>query len=163
MSYKKLEIWQLAREVVVEIHEMTVHELPKFEMYEVGSQIRRSIKSVKSNIVEGYGRKYYKQEFIRFLIFALASNNETIDHLETLFETGSLKNEKRYKDLQIKLDKLGRKINSFIQAVQKGHKSEKLRTQKETKTNHHQESNIEYPISTIQYPTSNIKHPISNI
>ncbi len=125
MSYKKLEIWQLAREVVVEIHEMTVHELPKFEMYEVGSQIRRSIKSVKSNIVEGYGRKYYKQEFIRFLIFALASNNETIDHLETLFETGSLKNEKRYKDLQIKLDKLGRKINSFIQAVQKGHKSEK--------------------------------------
>lgn len=125
MSYKKLEIWHLAREVVVEIHEMTVHELPKFEMFEVGSQIRRSVKSVKSNIVEGYGRKYYKLEFIRFLIFALASNNETIDHLETLFETGSLKNEKRFNELRDKLDKLGRKINSFLQAVQKGHKSEK--------------------------------------
>jgi len=41
--------------------------LPKFEMYEEGSQIRRSAKSVAANIVEGYGRRRYKQEFIRFL------------------------------------------------------------------------------------------------
>lgn len=56
MSYKKLEIWQLAREVVIGIHKMTRHKLPKFEMYEEGSQIRKSSKSVKSTIVEGYGR-----------------------------------------------------------------------------------------------------------
>jgi hypothetical protein len=31
MSYKKLEIWQLARELVVDIHHMTLHKLPKFE------------------------------------------------------------------------------------------------------------------------------------
>jgi len=66
MSYKKLEIWQLARELVFDIHKMTLHELPKFEMFEEGSQTRRSIKSVKSTIVEGYGRRRYKQEFIRF-------------------------------------------------------------------------------------------------
>lgn len=71
---------------------MSLNELPKFEMYEVGSQIRRSSKSVKSNIVEGYGRRYYKQEFIHHLIISLASNDETIDHLETLFETKSLTN-----------------------------------------------------------------------
>jgi four helix bundle protein len=53
MSYKNLEIWQLARELVIEIHKMTL-TLPKFEMYEEGSQIRRSSKSVKSTIVEGY-------------------------------------------------------------------------------------------------------------
>ncbi len=39
MSYKKLEIWQLAREVLIEIHKMSL-TLPKFEMYEEGSQIR---------------------------------------------------------------------------------------------------------------------------
>ena len=66
MSYKKLEIWQLARELVVDIHNMTLNNLPKFEMFEVGGQIRRSSKSVKANIVEGYGRRRYKQEFIRF-------------------------------------------------------------------------------------------------
>jgi len=31
MSYKKLEIWQLARELVIDIHKMTLHKLPKFE------------------------------------------------------------------------------------------------------------------------------------
>jgi four helix bundle protein len=92
MSYKKLEIWQLARELVIDIHKMTLSELPKFEIYEEGSQIRKSSKSVKSTIVEGYGRRRYKQEFIRFLTYALASNDATIDHLETLFETESLKN-----------------------------------------------------------------------
>jgi four helix bundle protein len=92
MSYKKLGIWQLAKERVINIHRMAIEVLPKFEMFGEGSQIRKSIKSVKSTIVEGYRRREYKQEFIRFLSFAIASNDETLDHLETLFETGSLKN-----------------------------------------------------------------------
>ena len=57
MSYKKLEIWPLARELVIDIHRMTLNKLPKFEMFEEGSQIRRSVKSVKSTIVEGHGRR----------------------------------------------------------------------------------------------------------
>lgn len=70
MSYRKLEVWQLARELVIDIHRMSLTGLPKFEMYEEGSQIRRAIKSVKSNIVEGYGRRRYKQDFLRFLTYA---------------------------------------------------------------------------------------------
>jgi four helix bundle protein len=54
MSYKKLNIWKKSRELVIDIHKMTL-ALPKFELYETGSQIRRSIKAVKANIVEGYG------------------------------------------------------------------------------------------------------------
>ena len=96
MSYKKLEIWQIANEVVIKIHKMTLQKLPKFEMYEEGSQIRRSSKSVKSLIVEGYGRRAYKQDFIRFLINAIASNDETIDQLENLYNTDSLKNKELY-------------------------------------------------------------------
>ena len=125
MSYKNLEIWQLAKELAVEIHKMTLTELPKFEMFEEGSQIRRSIKSVKSTIVEGYGRRRYKQEFVRFLTFAIASNDETIDHLETLFETGSLADKTLYASLHDKLEILGKKLNLLIQSVTKGHLSEK--------------------------------------
>ncbi|MBX2962196.1 MAG: four helix bundle protein [Cyclobacteriaceae bacterium] len=51
---KNLEIWKEAREASLLIHEMTL-KLPKFEQYEEAQQIRRSIKSVRSNIVEGYG------------------------------------------------------------------------------------------------------------
>jgi four helix bundle protein len=100
---------------------MTLKQLPAFELYEEGSQIRRSSKSVKSNLVEGYGRRRYKQEFIRFLIYAQASCDETTDHLETLFETESLKDTKLYHDLHSRLQILGKKINLFIQSVDKSH------------------------------------------
>ncbi len=125
MSYRNLEIWQLAKAIVVEIHALTLRELPKFEMYEEGSQIRRSIKSVKSNIVEGYGRRRYKQEFLRFLTYAQASNDETIDHLETLYETKSFADNVQYEKLHSDLTMLGKKINLFIQSVMKKHSSEK--------------------------------------
>ena len=99
MSYKKMEIWKIARDVSVDIHSMTLYSLPKFEMYEEGSQIRRSSKSIRSNIVEGYGRRYYKQDFIRFLIYSHASCDETIDHLEILYETKSLKDDELFNNL----------------------------------------------------------------
>lgn len=119
MSYKKLEIWQLADEVVKLIHEMTLTKLPKFEMYEEGSQIRRSSKSTKATIVEGYGRKRYKAEFIKFLVYSLGSNDESTDHLENLYNTKSLQDEELYKFIHDKLDILGRKINLFIKGVDK--------------------------------------------
>lgn len=102
---------------------MTISELPKFETYEEGSQIRRSMKSVRSNIVEGYGRRRYKQEYIRFLTFALASNCETTDHLEMLHETQSLKSDTIFKDLHGRLDILGRMLNNFLQSVEAGHRT----------------------------------------
>jgi four helix bundle protein len=120
MSYKNLEIWKLAREVSVEIHSLSL-SLPKFEQFEEAQQIRRSSKSVRSCIVEGYGRRKYKADFIRFLIYAIASNDETTDHLEILFETGSLKDEALFKKLSEKLNLLGKKLNNFLKAVELKH------------------------------------------
>jgi four helix bundle protein len=125
MSYRDLEIWQLAREMSIEIHRMTLNNLPKFEMYEEGSQIRRSSKSIRSNIVEGYWRRRYKQDYIRFLCYAEASCDETTDHLETLFETGSLADKDLYETLHNRLRQLGRMINRFLSAVERKHQSPK--------------------------------------
>jgi len=122
MSHRDLEIWNLARQVAIAVRRMTLENLPKFEMYEEASQIRRSAKSISANIVEGYGRRRYKQEFIRFLVFAHASCNETIDHLEMLFETKSLTNEVVYRDLGTQLDLVGRKLNVFIDSVERSHR-----------------------------------------
>ncbi len=118
MSYKNLEIWKLSREVVIEVHQMSL-SLPKFEQFEEAQQIRRSCKTIKSCIVEGYGRRRYKADFIKFLIYSLSSNDETLDHPETLFETGSIKDEHLYKLLHQKIELLGKKINNFLQAVEK--------------------------------------------
>jgi four helix bundle protein len=125
MSYRNLEIWNLAREVSIDTHKMTLKHLPKFEMFETGSQIRRSSKSIRSNIVEGYGRRRYKQEFIRYLIYALGSSDETTDHLEPLFETNSLEERTVYQNIHDKLQVLGKKLNLFVQSVEKQHLSEK--------------------------------------
>ena len=122
MSYKNLEIWERSRDLSISIHKMTLTELPKFEMFEEGSQIRKSSKSIRTNIVEGYGRKHYPMEYIRFLTFSIASNDETIDHLETLFETESLRNKTLYDELHQKLEILGKKLNLFIQAIERSTK-----------------------------------------
>lgn len=124
MSYRDLEIWNLARQAASAVHRMTLEDLPAFEKYEEGGQIWRSVKSIRSNIVEGYGGRRYKQEFIRFLVFAYASCDETIDHLEDLFESGSLKNETAFAKLSAQLDLLGRKLNAFIEAVERGHRTD---------------------------------------
>lgn len=123
MSYRKLEIWQMARDLSIEIHRMTIDVLPKYEMFEEGAQLRRSMKSVRSNIVEGYGRRRYKQEFIRFLTYAHASCDESIDHLDTLFETGSLRDKAEYNNLLERMNFLGGKINVFIRSVEAHHQS----------------------------------------
>ncbi|MBN1822566.1 MAG: four helix bundle protein [Prolixibacteraceae bacterium] len=119
MSYKKLEIWQLAKEIAIEVHKMTITELPKFEMFETGQQIRRSAKSTRTNIVEGYGRKRYQAEYYKFLIYSLGSNDETIDHLEELWETGSLKNKEIFESIHSKCEILGKKLTNFLKRFDK--------------------------------------------
>ena len=124
MGYKKLQIWVLAREIVIGIHEMTM-ALPKFEMYEEGSQIRRSSKTTKATIVEGYGRRKCKQDWIKFLVYALSSNDETMDHLENLWDTKSLTDEKTYLTLKQKVETLGKMLNAFLKVVEAEHQSPK--------------------------------------
>jgi four helix bundle protein len=125
MEYKDLEIWRRSRDLVKSIHSMTLEDLPKYEFYETGCQIRRSIKSVKANIVEGFTRRGYKQDFIHFLIIAEGSAVETLDHLETLYETGSLTNTEKFKTLHEDLSQLIKMIHSFRLTVQKSHFSPK--------------------------------------
>ena len=120
-SYRDYEIWQMAHELAVRVHKMTLEKLPKFEMYEEASQIRRSSKSISNNIVEGFGRRRYKNDFIRFLIYALASCDETRDHLGFLSETGSLKDASLYEELGKQYDILGRKLNNFLKRVIEQH------------------------------------------
>ena len=118
-SYRDLEVYQLAHRLAIEVHQASML-LPKFELYQAGSQLRRAAKSVSANIVEGFGRRRYKADFIRFLTYAHASCSETIEHLEILIETHSLFNDQGQSLLK-EYDLLGRKLNRFTQSVIKQH------------------------------------------
>jgi four helix bundle protein len=121
-SFKDLDIYLLSKELSIKVHAVTVERLPGFEMYEEGSQIRRSSKSIVSNIVEGFGRRRYKNEFVQFLTYSIASCDETKVHLEMLHETGSLEKE-LFENLFDRYEELGAKLFNFREAVIVGHRT----------------------------------------
>jgi four helix bundle protein len=96
-------------------------KLQKFELYEEVAQIRKSSKNVKSTIVEGYGQRIYKAEYLKFLVYA--SHDETRDHLGALYETKSLTDTLVYKHLHEKIDRLGKRLHDFYAGVEKNHEA----------------------------------------
>nr|WP_253297303.1 four helix bundle protein [Chryseobacterium sp. PCH239] len=63
-------------------------------------------------MVEGYGRSTYRNDYIRFLIYSHASNDETINHLEKimiLYPNFSLE----FETLRNEYNTLGGKINIY--------------------------------------------------
>ena len=123
-GYRDLQVYSLAKSLAIEVHKMSM-SLPKHEMYEEGSQIRRSSKSVVSCIVEGFARRSYKNDFLHYITVALAECDETQVHLELLFETGSLKNKDLFSHLVDQYRQLARMLNSFKSSVAKHHISER--------------------------------------
>jgi len=113
-SYKDLEIYKLAFELAVRVHKASM-KLPKFELFEQGSQIRRSSKSVKDQIAEGFGRRRYKAEYIKFLIYSHSSCDETLSQLEMLIALYPEMID--FISLADKYAVLGKKINCYIQYV----------------------------------------------
>ncbi len=60
---------------------------------------------------------------IKFLIYSLASCDETIDHLINLYETKSFKDKEKYDYFCEEYDHLGKMINNFIKSVDLSHKT----------------------------------------
>jgi four helix bundle protein len=113
-SYKDLEIYKIAFDLALKVHVLSL-ELPSFELFEQGSQVRKSSKSIKDQITEGYGRRRYKADFIKFLIYAQASNDECSNQITTI---SILYPEKTgWNELISEYEILGMKINKFIQYV----------------------------------------------
>ena len=116
-SYKDLEIYQLSYDLAVKVHKFTL-KLPKYEQYDEGAQLRKSSKGITACIVEGYGRKKYKLDFLKFLTYSHASCDETILHLNFVKDTHESDNQEINYFLK-KYDELGRKINKYNQYVEK--------------------------------------------
>jgi four helix bundle protein len=117
-SYRDLEIFICAKSLAVEVHEVSLN-LPKFELYEEGSQVRRSSKAVASMILEGYGRRRYKADFIKHLVYAHTECDETLFHIQMLIDTKSLVTSAHVNSIIEAYEKLSKQINAFIAWVEK--------------------------------------------
>lgn len=83
-SYRELEIYRESKRLAIEIHKMSML-LPKHELYEESSQIRRSFKSVTAMIVEGYGRRRYKADYIKHLVYSHAECVMKLSYTSTFY------------------------------------------------------------------------------
>jgi len=115
-SYNDLDIYKLAYKQAIEVHDMSL-TLPKYELFEQSSQVRRSTKTIKDTIAEGYGRRRYKADFIKFLVYAQSSCDEILSQLNMISDIHFKENP--LVNLINRYDILGKKINKFIEYVEK--------------------------------------------
>ncbi|HEX7376692.1 MAG TPA: four helix bundle protein [Pirellulales bacterium] len=114
-------MYRLSHALAVRVHALTL-KLPKYELYEEGSQARRSSKSVSSQIVEGHALRRYKTEYVRYLARAYGSAEETLEHLRLLLETGSAKAvATECETLTSEYLTLCRKTFNYMQSVERRH------------------------------------------
>lgn len=114
-SYEDLEIYKSAFDLAVKVYQLSI-QLPNPDKFETGSQIRRSSQSIKDNIVEGYGRKRYKADFLKFLVYAHASLLEACSQAKFL---AIIHPQKGWEPIHSELNVLGIKISRFIHYVEK--------------------------------------------
>ena len=107
-DYRKLLAYQKAFELAMEIFEIT-KSFPPEERFSLIDQIRRSSRSVCTNIVEAYKRKRYKDYFISKLNDSETENSETQVWLDFSLACKYITKEK-YADLTSKNDEVGKLI-----------------------------------------------------
>ena len=91
-SFKDLTIWQRSIKLVEDIYQ-AMENLPKQEIYGLGSHIKKSAVSIPSNIAEGFARNYNTQ-YKQFLFISLGSCAELTTQLIIARNLGFINNNK---------------------------------------------------------------------
>lgn len=106
-NFEKLIAWQKAKEICIFVYRLT-ENLPKQELYNFTSQIRRSAQSISSNIAEGSARKY-KKEKERFINIAYGSLIELSSQIlisNEIYQYIPTDHMNKYKDMSVELSKI---------------------------------------------------------
>ena len=112
-SFQKLNVWQEAKKLVVEVYHL-LDEFPKLEKYALCDQIRRAVVSVPSNIAEGSGRKSLKEQ-IHFLEISYGSLMETYNQLLIAIDLTYI-TEESVEAIKPRIDSVAKMINGLSNA-----------------------------------------------
>ena len=75
-GFRDLIVYQKSYKLALEIFEIT-KSFPKEEKYSLTDQIRRSSRSIPSNIAEAWVKRKYPKAFVNKLLDSLAEESET--------------------------------------------------------------------------------------
>jgi four helix bundle protein len=115
-SYRDLDVWQRAMDLVIESYRATAR-FPKSETYGISSQLQRAVTSVPANIAEGHGRSHTK-EFLRHLSVAYGSLMEVETHLQIAARLNYL-DANSLQSLLERASEIGRMLNGLIQSLER--------------------------------------------
>ena len=93
--FTDLIAWKKGHALVISIYQIT-NTFPKYELYSLGDQMRRSAISITSNIAEGFSRKTYKEKcsFIPLLLDHLPNYkiNYSLQKMSFIYKKKNSKN-----------------------------------------------------------------------
>lgn len=110
--FKDLKVYIKAYELAMEIFHLSL-KFPSEEKFGLTSQIRRSSRSVCSNIAEGYRKKRYQAHFISKLTDADMENSETTVWIDFALSCGYIDTDTKNK-LTLKAEEIGKLLNFMI-------------------------------------------------
>jgi four helix bundle protein len=113
-NFKELKVWQVSRNLVKEIYEIT-SEFPATEKYGLVSQLRRCAVSVPTNIAEGAGRNTEK-DFAQFLNISLGSAFELEIPLILSYDV-NLISQQQLENLSIKISETQKMTHGLIKTL----------------------------------------------
>ncbi|MBU2444284.1 MAG: four helix bundle protein [Bacteroidetes bacterium] len=120
MFYKRIlfhGVNQLAYQLALEIFELT-KSFPKEKRYSLVDQIRRSSKSICTNIAEAWYKRRYPKSFVNKLIDFAGESGETEVWIDFSFDFNYMNLEQKTRFLE-KYSQVGKMLNSMINQPEK--------------------------------------------
>jgi four helix bundle protein len=112
-SAKELEVYQTAYQLAMRIYHVS-KQFPPEERYALTGQMRRSSRSVCTNLREAWAKRRYENHFISKLTDCDGENSETDTSLDFANDCGYISAED-YKELKNRCASIGRMLGSMIQ------------------------------------------------
>ena len=124
-SFEDLDVYKRLVELHLEVHEVTT-TFPKYEMYELGSQVRRSSNAIPANIAEGWNNKHSNM-YLEGINRALGEMRETRHHLLIALRKGHISPESA-NSLVSRYDECGKMLRGLERAVEESVESGRNRS-----------------------------------
>ena len=116
-SFRDLIVYKKAFSLAMDIFQES-KKFPPEEMYDLTGQIRRSSRSVCSNVAEGYRKRLYKNHFISKMSDADMENSETQVWSDFALASKYI-DEKTYQDWNARSEEIGKMLGSMIENPEK--------------------------------------------
>lgn len=143
-SFRELRVYQKLKAPHLEVHQESLC-FPKFELYELGSQARRSSNSAPALIADGWGSRHTNM-YIEAINRALGEVRETQHHIGVAKDKKYL-TAQRFQELDTRYDECSSMLEGLLQALSEWRGTTRT-------VNVVREENAEYGSSPIALPWS---------